>query len=313
MVPSPRFGKPVLVAFLFTFIAVVWGGSYIAIEVGLEYAPPVFFAATRMYVGAAVLLALTVVWYDEWFPKSWEDVLGIVVAGLFITGGSNGFLFYGQQFTTSSSAAVLFAMNPVLATAFAWFLVPKERLQLLELFGVILGLIGVVIVASPSPSQLLAPDTMGNWIVLSGAALLGLGSVLSRRTSNRMPIIPLLGWGLLFAAIALHCASLLLGEPAPSTWSSTLVIAVLYLGIPSTAGAFIAYYRLLSLGGAVKTTLVSYAVPLFAALIGWALIDEVIALRTVVGFLVIVIGFALTEHRQLRITVRGSVAGFDSD
>jgi probable blue pigment (indigoidine) exporter len=276
-------------------------------EVGLSHASPTFFAATRMYTGAAVLLPLTVVWYEDWFPKTRGDLIGIVVAGLFVTGGSNGLLFYGQQFTTSSAAAVLFAMNPVLATAFAWFLIPSERLHPLELAGVVLGLAGVVIISNPDPARLLAPETMGNWIVLGGAALLGLGSVLSRRTPNRIPIIPLLGWGLLLAAVALHAASLLLGEPTPSSGSAVLLLAILYLGVPSTAGAFIAYYRLLSLAGAVKTTLVSYAVPVFAAVIGWAVIGETIAPRTLAGFLVIAVGFALTEHRRLRVALRDAV------
>lgn len=293
---------------LFAFVAVVWGGSYVAITVGLEHAPPTFFAAMRMYLGGLVVLPLAAVRYDEWLPRNRADLLGIVVAGAFITGGSNGLLFYGQQYTTSSVAAVVFAMNPILATAFAWVLVAEERLDSIETGGVVLGFTGVFVIANPDPAALLAPDAVGNWLVLCGGGLLGIGSVLSRRVATRLSIVPLLGWGLVLAALLLHLASRLLGEATPTAWPPSLALAVIYLGVPSTAAAFVAYYRLLDLVGAVKTTLVSYAVPVFTAVIAWLLVGEVVDPRTVAGFLVITAGFSLTEYRRFYPSIRTAVA-----
>jgi probable blue pigment (indigoidine) exporter len=305
MVPFPVPTRGQLLAFgSFAFVAVVWGGSYVAITVGLEHAPATFFAATRMYLGAVVVLPVAAIWYKQWLPRSRADLIGVIVAGVFITGGSNWLLFYGQQFTTSSVAAVVFAMNPILATAFAWVLVAKERLNPLEFCGVALGFVGVLVIADPNPGNLLAPDAVGNWIVLAGGGLLGIGSVLSRRIDTQLSIVPLLGWGLTLAAVLLHLTSLLLGETPPASWPLSLTIAAFYLGVPSTAGAFLAYYLLMDLVGAVRTTLVSYAVPVFTALIAWLLLGEVIAPRTVVGFLIITTGFALTEHQRFPILFR---------
>ena len=56
---------------------------------------------------------------------------------------------------------MIFALNPVLATGFAWVLVKSERLSLLEAAGVVLGIIGVGTIANPDPSNLLAAQNPG--------------------------------------------------------------------------------------------------------------------------------------------------------
>jgi hypothetical protein len=51
--------------------------------------------------------------------------------------------------------------------------------------------------------------------------------------------------------------------------------------------------------GAVRTALVSYVVPVVTAIAAWVVVGEAITLHTVAGFLVIAVGFALTERRTL--------------
>jgi drug/metabolite transporter (DMT)-like permease len=45
---------------------------------------------------------------------------------------------------------------------------------------------------------------------------------------------------------------------------------------------------------------VAYAVPVFAALFGWLTLGATVSPWTVVGFLVVVVGFALVERDTIR-------------
>ena len=287
------------VAALFAYVALAWGGSYVAISVGLHNLPPVFFAASRLDIAAVVLLPAVVYWYDDWRPKTGGDWLTICAAGLFVAAATNVFLFVGQETTPSAVAAVIFALNPILATLFAWVLLPSERLSFVSVFGIVLGIVGVAIVAEPNPDTLLSASGLGPWIILCGAACLGLGTVLTRRFETTLPTLVTTSWGLLLGGLFLHVVSFGLNEHVSTDWSSTLLLSVLYLGFIATAGAYSAYFELISRIGAVRTALVSYVVPVVTAIASWVLVGETITLHTVAGFVVIAIGFALTERRTL--------------
>ncbi|KZN22928.1 hypothetical protein A4G99_17725 [Haladaptatus sp. R4] len=294
------------VAALFAYVALAWGGSYVAISVGLHNLPPVFFAASRLDIASVILLPAVVYRYDDWRPKLTGDWLTIGAAGLFVAAGANAFLFLGQQSTPGPVAAVIFALNPILASLFAWLLLPSERLSVVSVFGIVLGIVGVAVVAEPSPDMLLSAAGLGPWIVLCGAASLGSGTVLTRRFETTLPTLVTTSWGLLFGGLFLHLVSVGLGEHVSTGWSSTLLLSVLYLGLIATAGAYSAYFELIDRIGAVRTALVSYVVPVVTAIASWVIVGETITVHTVVGFVVIAVGFALTERRTLIAGLRRS-------
>ncbi|WP_290814490.1 EamA family transporter, partial [Halovivax sp.] len=68
-----------------------------------------------------------------------------------------------------------------------------------------------------------------------------------------------------------------------------------YLAVVATAGGFLAYFVLLDRVGATELSLVNYAVPPIAALVGWAALGEAITVETIVGFALILVGFALCK------------------
>ena len=76
--------------------------------------------------------------------------------------------------------------------------------------------------------------------------------------------------------------------------------AVLYLGVFATALAFGLFFGLLDQYGAFETSLVGYVVPIVATVAGVTLLDEEITALSLVGFLVVFVGFALLKRASLR-------------
>jgi drug/metabolite transporter (DMT)-like permease len=223
---------------------------------------------------------------------------------VFSVGGS-GLLFLGQQFTTSGVAAVLFGLIPILTAGFAWLLLPAERLDRRGLAGLGVGFLGVGVVVSPSPASLLAPDVVGKGLVLCAAVSVSLSGVLIRRAGAALSPTAVTAWALGIGAGVIHLASFALGESVDAvTPTLGLGVAVAWLALVASLG-FAAYYTLLRRVGATRASLVSYMVPLVATGVGTFALGEPLAATTVVGFLVVLLGFALLAWDDLR-------AGFGS-
>ncbi|WP_158056167.1 DMT family transporter [Halorussus halophilus] len=308
----------------FLLLSALWGTSFVAVEAGLPYVPPVLFAALRYDLAGLLLLAYVGISVgrsgrfgdaERWRPRGWVEWLPVAVGAATFIAAHHAFMFVGQQYTTSAVAAIIISLDPILTTVFARALLPSERLGRVGTFGLLVGLAGVAIVASPDPDRLLAPGVVGKGLILLAAASFALGAVLLRRTeSSDLPPVPQQAWMMLLGAGLLHLTSAALPDESLSAveWTPTAILALAYLAPVAGCLGFLLYFRLLDSLGPVEINLVGYVAPIFAAFGGWLLLSETIDLATVVGFVVIVAGFTLVkrdalaeEWRRIRVTVSG--------
>jgi drug/metabolite transporter (DMT)-like permease len=282
-----------LAAFVAT--SVLFGGTFVAAKAGLSYFPPLLFVALRFDVAAVVLLGFAALTTSrsELFPRTRGDALGVLATGLLTVGAANALLFVGQGYTTSAAAAIVFSLNPILTPVFAAVLLADERLSVRGVAGMILGFLGVALVVDPDPATLLSGG-VGEAFLFGGAVSSALGSVLIRRADSRLSSTVRTAWGLPFGALLAHLLSLAAGEsPAAITPTPAALLALGYVALLAGAVAYVAYFGLLDATGAIRANLVFYAVPVVAALGGWALLGESISTLAVLGFLSIFAGFAV--------------------
>lgn len=291
---------------LFVVVSLTFGTAFVGIKAGLADIPPLLFAAFRYDIGAGVLLAYVYWRGGYWRPLVREDLVAVVVAGFFLSGLNAAFLFSGQQYVTTGTAAVMFSLVPVLAPLFALVLLPEERFDPVGMLGILLGLLGVAIIVGLSSLSTTGGATiLGVGLVGGAAVAAALGSVLLSRTDRSIPGLSMTAWALALAAGLVHTLSLLMGEsPGDITPTLQAFTAVLWVGLPATTLAFPAYYGLIDRAGPVRANLISYTVPLVATGVGAAVLGEVIPARTALGFAVIVVGFVLVERRNLRYEYR---------
>ena len=290
----------------FLLLAVLFGGAFVAIKTGLREFPPLLFAGFRFDIGAAVLVGYVVATRarSAWLPTTRRDVLGILVAGVFLVGVNNALLFTGQGSTTPAMASIMYGLNPVLAPVFAWWLL-GDRISKTGALGIGIALAGVVIIVQPSPASLAGGETAGQFLVLGAATAIAVGSVLLKRIRPQMDRLPLTAWAMAVGAVCLHLASLAAGEPqvGPGAVSPLSLASLLLVGVPSTAVAYAIHFVLLERIGPVRANLVAYVVPITAALTGWLFLGAGLSVVTVLGFVVVVAGFGLVERRTLRTEV----------
>lgn len=281
-------------ALLFAALALVWGSAFIAIKAGLGGVPPLLLGALRYDVAGGVLLGYALLRSRAWRPRGTDQWTLVAVSGLFVIGLNVAFLFTGQQYVTSATGAIVLSTTPVLTPLFARVLL-GHRLGHVGVAGVLLGFLGVLVVAVPSGA--IGGGALGVGLLFLAAVSFAFGSVLLTRLPASMPILPMQAWSMLLGAGFLHATSVALGEAGPLavTWTPTLLVALAHLAVVAGAGGFLVYFSLLDRVGAVEVSLVNYAVPAVAAVVGWIALGESLSPTTVAGFGVIVLGFLLMK------------------
>nr|WP_303647857.1 EamA family transporter [Haloarchaeobius sp. HME9146] len=284
---------------MFAILGLLWGSSFVAIEVGLPYFPALHFAGLRYAVAGLIVLGYAVWTTDHWFPRSRDDLGVVLTAGALMIGGHHAFLYLGQEYVPGAVAAVVISLGPVLTALFATLLL-GDRLTALSALGFAFGLAGVALVAQPNPDQLLSANVVGVGIVFVASACFALGAVLTRPFDAQLPPRSLQAWAMLFGSGLLLLAGSLTGESlAAIEWTPTAVWSLVYLSVVTGAVAFLIYFELLDRLGPTQINLIGYVEPVSATTISWVFLGQLIDGVTAVGFLAIFGGFALIKRHAL--------------
>lgn len=304
---SKLLSTPEAIVGAFLLLATLWGTSFVAIEAGLHYFPPLLFAGVRYVVAGAVVLAYAAVAADRWLPRGRDEWLGVVVAGTFVIAAYHGFLYLGEMRVSGAVAAVVVSLAPVLTAVFAAVLLPNERLGPVEIGGFALGIVGVVVIADPAASGLGSAAVVGVALAFAGAAAFSLGAVLLRPLRTDLPVAALQGWAMVIGAGQLLVAAVAIGEsPAAIVWNQTSIASLAYLTLLSGVVAFLLYFALLDAVGPSQLHLVGYAEPVVAAVGSWALLGHLVDAEALIGFVAILAGFLVLERHEI-----ADYVGFD--
>jgi drug/metabolite transporter (DMT)-like permease len=262
-------------------LAFVWGASYLFIKVAVDEIEPTTMMAVRCVVAAALLVPF-VLWHAGsaagWreLRAAWRPglVLGLTNAAIPFT-----LIAWGEKHIDSGVAAVANATVPIFVTLLAIRFRPSERATGARMAGILVGLVGVAVLAGA------APDV--GWWPVAGILAVVLASV-SYAASG------LYGQGRVEAAGG---AMILLPfgvAQAPSEmpgWEALASVAALAIG--GTAFAQLVLYRTLRLHGAARLSLVTYLMPPVALLYGALLLDEPLTAAALGGLTLILLGVAL--------------------
>ncbi|WP_435359864.1 DMT family transporter [Haloarchaeobius sp. DFWS5] len=283
----------------FLALAALWGASYPAIRAARDGVEPLLMAAIRFDAIGLIVLAYALVRGQRIVPTS-ADLRSVLVGGVGIVAVHNGLLFAGQARVSGAVGAVVLATVPIWSVGFAAAFLDTARPTLPRIAGVCLGLVGVTLLAVPGPTAVDAPDSLGVALLLASAVAFALAAVGLRRQTPTLDVAARQGWMMLVGGPLLHVGSLVAGESQAVAVTPRVAVAFGYLVLAAGVVGYLLYFALLDRLGPVEINLVGYVAPVFAALVGWSLLEETISGGTIAGFLVICVGFALVKHQALR-------------
>jgi drug/metabolite transporter (DMT)-like permease len=278
-------------------VYVVWGSTYLGIAYVVDTLPAFGSAGVRYAIAGIVMLAA--LWIHGRLRRraaerehlTWIHWRSAVIIGALLLLGGNGFVVLAEQpgLLPSGIAAVLVATVPIWLNLFE-ALLSRRRPSMLLLGGVIAGFIGVVILVAPwSGTSEINPAGVG--LVMFATVSWAAGSLYQRRAP--LPRSPWISTGMemLAGGVALMLMSILTGEPGradPSTFSSTSLLALVYLIVIGSLIGFSAYIWLLNNAPVSTVATYAYVNPVVAVALGAWLRSEQITPRTLLAAAIII-------------------------
>lgn len=277
---------------LFLLLALFWGSSFVAIEIGLHEFPPLYFAGIRYLLAGGLIMAIAVLSAPVIMPQNRTDITLIAIVAFFMIFANHAFLYLGEQIVSGAVASIVLSLAPVLTLVFASLTLERGLPRVHEIIGFILGLAGVIIIAQPDPGSLDAAHLKGVILVLFAAVSFAAGGVLSRTVRSSLPIESVQAWAMLAGSMILVTGGQLRGESMVGLEISTTGwISLVYLVLFSGIVAYLIYFTLLDRIGPSQLNLVGYLEPITAALVAWLLLGNVITPTMIAGFVLIMSGF----------------------
>lgn len=272
-----------------TVLGAVWGASFLFMRVAADDFGPVPLVELRLALGSLVLLPF--LWRGRAsFPlRLWPK---LAVIGLINSAVPFILFAWAAQRAPAGVGAIANAMT-VLFTALVGFLFFGERIGMRRASALLVGFVGVVVLASGKIAGL----SVG-WAVVAGASasfLYGVGINLVRRHLGGLPAAGV-------ASATLGAGALLVLPFALATWPTGPVPAASWwsaaaLGVLCTGFAFVLYYRLIARIGANRASTVTYLVPLFGVGWAWMLLGEPLTWPMAIAGALILGSVAISQGR----------------
>ena len=277
---------------LLLLLAAIWGASFMFIKIAVDELAPTTTLLLRLAFSAVPLLAL-VVYKLGLKPAAAElravtraaIILGIVNSALPFT-----LIAWGETKIDSGVAAIGNASMPIFVVLLAFRFRKSERATGSRLFGVLLGLGGVAVLAGVDPKGGWA-GVVGTLAVVAASLSYAVGTLYTQGILENIRNDVLAAASITWGAIWLGPLGAI---QAPSHLpSGGAIAAVLALALLGTVAGQLIYFRLIYAYGSARASLVVYLLPVTALFYGSLLLGETITVSAIVGLVLILTGTAL--------------------
>lgn len=291
---TPRVAKPSTAWPLLGLVIAIWGCNWPLMKVGLNYIPPLHFAAARMLLGAFTL-ALVALWLGALRLPKRADLPLVFGVGLLQMAGFLSLITTALQYVPAGRSAILAYTTSLWVVPLA-ALTLHERLPPAKAVGFVLGLAGVAVLFNPFGFDWSDPQVLlGNGLLLVAAMLWAVLIVLVRGYRGESSPLTLGVWQFLIAAACLVPAALATEDTTAIQPGWPLALVLLYNGPAATAFCFWGMITVTQALPAVTTSLATLGVPVVGMLAAAVTLGEPITRTNGLGLALIVSGLALVS------------------
>ena len=281
-------------------LGLVWGCSFIFIELGLVFLSPFGVTFVRCALGAITLMIFAKA-RKVGLPKGKSIWRKLWVVAMLLNVVPGVLFAFAQQYITSALAGIINATTPLMTLIFMLLIFREEKIKREQVYGLLIGALGVMTV-------------VGVWKELGGNQLIGVIALLiavscygaSYPYSTRN-VIPLglkpeaLATGQLLMATMTLLPLFIFDGFSINNYATQSIIAMLCLGIFGSGFAYIWNFSVTAAAGSAIGSTVTYITPVVAVIVGWLYLNEAIAWHEPVGALVVIIGALLSQGRINRL------------
>ena len=272
-------------------MAITWGSSFLLIDIIIRDAPNTFVPFGRSFFGMVALFFI---------PGSRAKIAREHRPRLFVLGfiwmAMPFFLFPLAEKTVASSIAGMIngALPVVVAIVTALWVHKTPSLQ--RIIAVVVGFIGIVLIAVPSINEGSSADLKG--ILYLALALLCYAVGLNIARPLQAIYSPASLMLRVVAISTLISSPLGLAAMRSTTFSPSLIGSIIILGALGSGIAFLLFGTLLKRTGPIRSMIPTYFTPIVGTFLGVLFNDEKVLLLSIVGMLIVIFGAWLTSRPE---------------
>ena len=284
----------------FIALGLVWGLSFLFVELALISFTPIGIAFLRGLLGAVSLLVLVAVTRQK-LPRVWRHWLHISIVAVLLN-AAPGFLFaLGQETVSSSIAGVINATTPLMTVLIIISFFRDQTPTFDQFLGIVVGFFGILLVMEIFSSSNQA-SIAGVITLLMATLCYGLAMPYAKRFVSPLPYSPyVLAASQVSASAALTAVPAILWGITHDVITGTSLAGIALLGVLGTGVAYVWNYRNIELAGSVVASSVTYITPVVAVIAGVLVLGDQLSPSQVAGGILIVLSALLVQGR-LRVT-----------
>ncbi len=279
-------------------LGLIWGTNFVFIKWSTDAVTPMQVVLVRVVAGFLTVAVYALVTRQLKLSHLRHSLHFIVMACLAAALYFYGFA-EGTALLQSGLAGAVSASIPLFSLLAAVLFLLEEKLTTNRVLGLLVGLIGVTLIAKPLSGGLGDSYLLGVlWMVL-GSFSLGVSFVYARKfvTPLDLPPAALTTYQLGFATLILLAVTDMTGLGTLTDDPTSFAVLVFGLGFLGTGLAYVLYYYVIGKLGAVRASALTYVPPVVALFLGALFLGEAIVLLDYVATALIFAGVILVNKR----------------
>jgi drug/metabolite transporter (DMT)-like permease len=273
-------------------VYLIWGSTYLGIELTGETIPPLFAVAVRFLAAAGLMLSFT-----AWrrgrvaFRVSRRELASCVLVGALLP-GANAILFVAERHVASGLASLIIGAVPL------WIVLMRtltgDRPKRVALVGVAVGFGGLVLLVRPSGDASLGLLLL----VVCSSVMWATGSFLSGRLPLPRDSFAATSFEMLAGGLILLPIGLATTHPHFSQFSGRSIFGFFYLVTFGSVIGYTAYVWLLDNAPIGKVATYAYVNPVVAIALGAIVLHESLTWTIGIGALLVLACVALVVRQE---------------
>ena len=288
---------------LLVLLSLLWGGSFLCVGIAVQELPVLTIIALRVSLAALVLWGIAL-FSGHQLPRGGKTWQAFLALGLLNNVIPFGLIVFGQQTIGAGLAAILNATTPLWTVLIAALFLADERFSKQKLFGVLLGLVGVIVMVGPDSLAGISRNLGAQLAVLGATLSYAFASVFGRRfaAAKISPLHTALGQVTASSFILVPLALMIDTPWASALPSQATIFAILGLAVLSTAGGYLLFFNILERAGATNVSLVTLLIPPSAIAMGMLFLEETLQGIHFIGLALIILGLLSLQGRLFRLS-----------
>lgn len=304
----------------------IWGVNFVIAKLALQEIPPMTLAFFRFSLASLLLLPFIIIsneppWTNlckifHFLPKfktsqktklddmegktenilQKEDLPKIVIVSVLMAGLNVALFFTGLTKTDVISASVLTMIIPVISVILGW-MVLREKIYVVNIFGILAGLIGAVAVLGlpliPIGAGFGTNAMVGNVLIILSSISWVIGAILSKQVLKKYSTLTITFMVFLIGAFIFLVPAIneFFQDPGwPNHLTFLGIFGIIYMTLASSISAYFLFQWGLDQLGVTKADLFQYLEPVIAISLGILILGEKLRFSFVIGTVLIILG-----------------------